>query len=130
VRRYQHLGTHKELPDKKAAKAAMARFIETQPSAQHPRKPQRLGVKDIERIVKNAARRAGLGSIHPHQIRHSFATHLRSRGTELLYIAQLLGHTSLAATQRYLHVAIPELIKIHETFHPHGGRDAKAETYD
>jgi len=117
----QYLGTFEELPTKEAAQDALRRFIATQPGAICPdNTPRRISRKAIERLIKLAARRAGLGDIHPHQLRHSFATHLRDHGTDLIYIARLLGHTSLVATQKYLHVAIPELIKTHRKFHPQG----------
>lgn len=119
-----YLGTHKELPTREAAKGALVRFIETQPSAKRPGNiRRRLSIKTIERIVKKAARRAGLGDLRPHQHRHSFATHLLNEGTNLVYIAELLGHTSVVATQRYLHVATAELIRTHNRFHPRGGSD-------
>jgi site-specific recombinase XerD len=65
-----------------------------------------MGPKAIERIVKRAARKAGLGDIHPHQLRHSFATHMLDHGADLLYIADLMGHESLVATQRYYAQAV------------------------
>jgi site-specific recombinase XerD len=90
----------------------------------------RLGIRTIERIVKKVARRAGLGDIRPHQLRHSFATHLLDGGTNIVYIAELLGHTSISATQRYLHVATAELIRVHNKFHPNKDTDDKTKTYN
>ena len=90
----------------------------------------RLGMRTIERIVKKVARRAGLGDIRPHQLRHSFATHLLDGGTNIVYIAELLGHTSISATQRYLHVATAELIRIHNEFHPNGGSNENTKTHN
>ena len=90
----------------------------------------RLGMRTIERIVKKVARRAGLGDIRPHQLRHSFATHLLDGGTNIVYIAELLGHTSISATQRYLHVATTELIRIHNEFHPNGGSNENTKTHN
>jgi site-specific recombinase XerD len=131
ARHRKYLGRHRELPTLESAKAVLLRFIETQPSAKHPgSSARRLGIKAIERIVKKAARRAGLGDLRPHQLRHSFATHLLNGGANLVYIAELLGHTSVVATQRYLHVATAELIRTHSKFHPSGGNDDQTETRD
>jgi site-specific recombinase XerD len=116
-----YFGTFEELPTKEAAQDALMRFIDKQPGAKRPKNlPGRLAGKSIWRIVSKAARRAGLGNVHPHQLRHSFATHLLNHGTDQLYIGHLLGHTSLVATARYLHVATDDLIQIHSKFHPRG----------
>jgi len=129
ARHTQYLGTFEELPTPQAAQDALLQFIESQPGARCPQNlPHRLSVKAIERTIKTAARRAGLGNVRPHQIRHSFATHLHSRGTDLLYIARLLGHATLQATQKYMHVTIPELIETHRKFHPDGDHSAKTKT--
>jgi site-specific recombinase XerD len=116
-----YLGTVEELPTKETAQDALMRFIDKQPGAKRPQNlPGRLSTKSLWRIIAQAARRAGLGDVHPHQLRHSFATHLLNHGTDLLYIMHLLGHTSLVATARYLQVATNDLVRIHRKFHPRG----------
>ena len=54
----------------------------------------------------------------PHILRHSFATHLLNQGADLNAVKELLGHSSLAATQVYTHNSIAELKKVHVNAHP------------
>jgi site-specific recombinase XerD len=70
-------------------------------------KPGRpLSRETVFRACKEAARRAGINkSVHPHSLRHAFATHLLEDGVNLLVIQALLGHKNLKTTARYLHVA-------------------------
>ncbi len=59
----------------------------------------------------------------PHILRHSFATHLTNAGADLNAVKELLGHSSLAATQVYTHNSIEKLKRVHEQAHPKGGKN-------
>lgn len=79
----------------------------------------RLTPARVQQVVKEIARRAGIGkNVYPHLLRHSFATHLLSHGADLRVIQELLGHASLATTQVYTHVDGARLKEIHRRFHP------------
>jgi integrase/recombinase XerC len=56
----------------------------------------------------------------PHVMRHTFATHLLNNGASIQAIKELLGHSSIAATQVYTHINIDELKKVHKLNHPRG----------
>lgn len=119
VMRTIRLGDY-ELPTKEAARRALKRIIEKQPGLRQQTLPGRLSTKSLWRIITTAARRAGLGDVHPHQLRHSFATHLINHGADILYVSHLLGHATVSVTARYIHIAIEELIRTHHKFHPRG----------
>ncbi|MFG0306004.1 MAG: site-specific tyrosine recombinase [Phycisphaerales bacterium JB040] len=74
----------------------------------------------VWQLVKAYAERAGLGHVHPHMLRHSFATHLLGGGADLRIVQDLLGHADIATTQVYTHVdkgRLREVVKLH---HPRG----------
>ena len=75
----------------------------------------------IWQIVRERAKHAGLANaVHPHQLRHSFATHLLSGGADLRIIQEMLGHADISTTQIYTHVDERRLKEVHRKFHPRG----------
>lgn len=85
-----------------------------------PRPDVPLNTQAIYRVIKQAALRAGLKNVHPHQLRHSFATHMLNRGADLRSIQELLGHSSLSTTMIYTHVSTADMKNAHTKFHPRG----------
>ncbi|MFM9058818.1 MAG: site-specific tyrosine recombinase [Planctomycetaceae bacterium] len=81
----------------------------------------RLSRMRLWEIIHEHAARAGLPpDIGPHTLRHSFATHLVAGGVDLRHVQEMLGHASIATTQRYTHVDPGRLKGVHGTFHPRG----------
>jgi site-specific recombinase XerD len=80
-----------------------------------------LDTRTAYEMVRSAGAQAGLiRPLHPHALRHSFATHLLSSGANLRALQELLGHQTLQATQRYTHLSIDQLARTMESFHPLG----------
>ena len=80
---------------------------------------QRLPERSVQRLLNQYARKSGIGKrVHPHMLRHTFATHLLDGGADLRVVQELLGHARLTSTQIYTHVTKGQARKVYLSAHP------------
>jgi integrase/recombinase XerD len=120
------------VPFGRAAASALTEYLERgRPQiAQRARAPRHdqvflnaqggpLGRMGFWKILRGHARRAGIERrVHPHALRHTFATHLLEGGADLRVVQELLGHASVTTTVIYTHLDRAYLREVHRTFHP------------
>jgi tyrosine recombinase XerC len=80
---------------------------------------QRLHERDVQKMLEHHAKKAGIGRrVHPHMLRHTFATHMLDGGADLRVVQELLGHARLTSTQIYTHVTKRQARKVYLAAHP------------
>lgn len=109
------------------AKKAIAEYLKKRQDAWEPlfvsldKKGKIIGKvtpRSVERMVAACAAKAGIPKkVHPHELRHGFATDLLINGADLRSVQALLGHANIATTQIYTHLTNKELREVHEAFH-------------
>lgn len=120
-------GKTRVVPVGAKAGAALAEWIEQraalaasgEPALFVSRRGGRLGTRAIEQRLARWAKHSGLGMhIHPHMLRHSFASHVLQSSGDLRAVQEMLGHASIATTQIYTHLDFQHLAKVYDAAHP------------
>jgi len=120
-------GKDRNLPVGKKAQAALNAWLfhrnelatPTQPALFLTQRGTRMGVRNIQKRLKDWARKQGLDvNLHPHMLRHSFASHLLESSHDLRAVQELLGHEDIGTTQIYTHLDFQHLADIYDRTHP------------
>lgn len=124
-------GKQRDLPIGKKAIAAIRRWLRLRPASADPalflsKRGTRLGQRSIQLRLDRWCRIAGIPEhVHPHMLRHSFASHLLETSHDIRAVQELLGHSNISSTQIYTHLDFQHLAKIYDKAHPRARKDSK-----
>lgn len=127
VRVYGKGGKERVVPLTKYALEAVAHYLKLRQDGDKALlinyRGTRLSARSVRRILDKLVHKASLDlHVHPHMLRHSFATHLLDGGADLRSVQELLGHSKLSSTQIYTHLTRERLKEVHANAHPRGKR--------
>ena len=115
------------VPVGRHALEAVAAWLASRPRIAKPAEPalfvgaggRRLAPREVQRRIKRWAAAAGLAmDVHPHMLRHSFASHVLQSSGDLRAVQEMLGHASISSTQVYTHLDFQHLAKVYDAAHP------------
>ncbi|MDA8390891.1 MAG: tyrosine-type recombinase/integrase [Gammaproteobacteria bacterium] len=116
-----------------AAATALAAWLQVRPDTAAAtvfttQKGGPLGARAVQKRLASLGRRRGLeGRLHPHRLRHSFASHILQSSGNLRAVQELLGHANLSTTQIYTHLDFQQLARVYDAAHPRARRTRRAD---